>query len=118
MRFDHYHGLNAWGKKCVARMLEAVVEGTITFPNGKTETFRNLSTPAVIKTEVIGQIAGSYVDTVAPLRAYTMRNGRVLEEFVEHTIHCGGPNYYIALRYRGGRVLKQSQWTDKQIQNN
>lgn len=114
MRFDHYHGLNRWGRRCVERKLDAVEEGTITFASGKVVPFRRQAS-AVESIEVIGHIAGAYKDTVAPLHAYKLRSGRVLEEFVQDTIHCGGPNYYIALRYRGGRKLKSSLWTKKEM---
>jgi hypothetical protein len=116
-RTDTYYGLNDWARKSLAKTLPGVVESTVTYANGRTRSRRQENIPAVVKVEEIGRIPG-YEDRplIQPLKAYTMHDGRVLEEYVQEHFHCGGPCFWIALRYRStGRVLKSSLWTHKDI---
>ncbi len=115
MRCDSYHGLSRRGRKIIHRTTAGVIEGTVTYPDGRQVAFRQEGVPSVVKIEVIGTIQGNYVDKVWELHRYTLRNGQVLEEFVQENILCGGPNFYIALRYKNGRVLKSSLWSKKEI---
>jgi len=116
-RTDTFYGLNGWSRKMLAKTLPGVVESTVTYANGRTKTRRQENIPAVVKVEEIGRIP-DYEDSVLiqPLKAYTMHDGRVLEEYVQEHFHCGGPCFWIALRYRStGRVLKSSLWTQQEI---
>lgn len=117
MRTETYYGLNAWARKCIARTLPGVVESTVTYANGRSVTRRRENIPAVVNVDVIGTIPEREESVlIQPLKAYTMHDGRVLEEFVQEHFHCGGPCYWIALRYRStGRVLKSSLWTKEEI---
>lgn len=115
MRCDSYYGLSKRGRKIIHRTTPGVLEGTVTYPGGRQVAFRQEGIPSVVKIEVIGTIAGMYKDEVWELHRYTLRNGQVLEEFVQENILCGGPNYFIALRYKNGRVLKSSLWSKKEI---
>lgn len=115
MRCDQYMGLNKWAQKRVNEKVLARVTATLTKRDGKVvEIDREQEVPVAMIT-VIESIAGAYKDHVANLHRYTMPSGVVYEEYVQETIWCGGPNYYIALRRVGGKPLKQSLWTQKQL---
>jgi len=117
MRTDTFYGLNTWGRKLIARTLPGVVESTITYANGRTATLKREGIPAVVSVEVLGPIPEREDSIlIRPLQSYKMHNGVVLDEYVQEHFHCGGPCYWIALRYRStGRVLKSSLWTKKEI---
>ncbi|HNB22286.1 MAG TPA: hypothetical protein PKZ32_07710 [Candidatus Melainabacteria bacterium] len=116
-RTDTYYGLNGWARKALAKTLPGVVESTVTYANGRKKVRRQENIPVVVKVEEIGRIK-DYEDSplIQPLKAYTMHDGRVLEEFVQEHFHCGGPCFWIALRYRStGRIIKSSLWTKQEI---
>lgn len=114
MRCDQYVGLNKWAQKRVNEKVVAHVVGNVTRRGKVVQIDREQEVPVAL-VSVIGHIAGTYKDHVANLHRYTMPSGVVYEEYVQETIWCGGPNYYIALRRVGGKPLKQSLWTQKEL---
>jgi len=117
MRCDQYRGLTKKARKMVNGVRAGVREvGHSVLPDGTRIPFERDHVPAVTKVEVVGYIKGSYCGRVDVRRRYTMHDGRVLEEFLQSKIHCGGPNYFIALRDTAtGEVVPESLWTDKEI---
>lgn len=116
-RTETFYGLNKWARKLVARTLPGTVESTVTYANGRTAKVKRDGIPAVVNVEVLDAIPEREDSVlIRRLQAYHMHNGVVLEEFVQEHFHCGGPCYWIALRYRStGRVVKSSLWTQKEI---
>ncbi len=114
MRSDTYVGLNKWASKRVNQKMRVRVVGSLNIRGKVVQVDREQEVTVAVVT-VIGAIPGSYKDHVADLHRYTLPSGVVYEEFVQETIHCGGPNYFIALRRLSGQPLKQSLWTREQI---
>lgn len=117
MRFDHYQGLNSRARRMLNRVLEGATESsTVTFADGRSVTTSNKRVRACAKTEVIGFVRGFYKQRAGNRYRYTMHDGRVFEEFVEHTQWCGGPNYFLALRdVATGEVVPCSSWTPGEL---
>lgn len=114
MRCDQYMGLNKWAKKRVNQKVVARVVGTLTSRGKVVQIDREQEVPVAL-VSVIGHIPGAYKDHVADLHCYTMPSGVRYEEYVQAEIWSGGPNYFIALRRVGGKPLKQSLWSDKEL---
>jgi len=114
MRCDQYMGLNKWAQKRVNEKVVVRVVGKLTKRGKVVQIDREQEVPVAVIT-VIESIAGAYKDHVANLHRYTMPSGVVYEEYVQETIWCGGPNYYIALRRLSGKPLKRSLWSQKQL---
>jgi hypothetical protein len=115
MRFDHYEGLCPKARRMLAAKSQITEVGHLIHPGGKMVPFRRDNVPLLVKTEVIGFIPGAYKDSAGDLHRYTFIDGRVYEEYVQETIHCGGPHYFLALRNKKGRELVSTRWTDKQL---
>jgi hypothetical protein len=117
MRCDQYQGLNKRARKIVEGVLKGVTEiGHTIYPDGTKVEFTRDRVTASKKVEVVGYIRGSYKGRAGLRRRYTLHDGRVLEEFLQEKIHCGGPNYFIALRDTAtGEVVPESLWTEKEI---
>lgn len=117
MRVDQYQGLSKRGRKIVNAVLKGVTEvGHTVYPDGNKVEFTREQVPAVKNVEVVGYVKGAYKGRAGLRRRYTFHDGRVLEEFCQSKIHCGGPNYFIALRDTAtGAVVPESLWTDKEI---
>ena len=67
--------------------------------------------------EVVGKIAGTWVNVVNDLHRYTLPNGRVYREFIQCEIWMGGPCYFIALKDKRGRILRRTLWSQDGINN-
>ena len=117
MRCDQYQGLNKRARNLVKGIIKGATESsTITYPDGRTETYSSDRVSVCAKVEIIGYVRGAYVQRAGNRHRYTLRDGRVFEEFVEHIIHCGGPNYFIALRdVATGEVVAASRWKDEEL---
>ncbi len=118
MRFNQYRGLNEWARKNVLKREKVRQHGVNVYADGRRKSFNRWAMVPVARVRVIGTIQNSYNPqlTVAPLREFTMPDGRVLREYVQATIHCGGPVYHTALRdVRTGKPVKASLWTDKEL---
>jgi|AGTN01.1.fsa_nt_gi hypothetical protein len=117
MRCDQYQGLNKGARRLLNRVLKgATKSSTTTFADGRTVSTSNERVRACAKTEVIGYVRGFYKRHVGNRHRYTMHDGRVLEEFVEHKPWCGGPNYFIALRdVATGLVVPASSWKPEEL---
>lgn len=115
MRFDQYKGLNKWAKRTVSATRTVREIGKQVQANGKVVEFdRTVKVPLVQKRRY-SKIRGTYVLFAGDLHRYTLPNGKVLEEYVQETMHCGGPCYFIALRDSNGNPEKRSLWTDDEF---
>lgn len=117
MRTDQYQGLTKGARRLLNRTIAGATQSsTVSFAGGRTVTTTNDRVKACAKVEVIGYVRGSYKQRAGNRHRYTMHDGRVFEEFVEHVIHCGGPNYFIALRdVATGAVVPASSWKDEEL---
>lgn len=116
MRFDQYIGLNKWAKRTV-RATKLVREiGKQIQANGKTVKFDRTVKVPVVQKRRYSKIRGTYVLFAGDLHRYTLPNGQILEEYVQETLHCGGPCYFIALRDSAGNPEKRSLWTDDELE--
>ena len=116
MRFDQYRGLNEWARKTVMKRERAKVTGVMEFEDGRKKRFTRWAMIPVARKKVIGNLAGYYKPVVAQLHRYTLSDGRVLDEYVQATIHSSGPVYHIALKdARTGEPIPESLWTDEEF---
>lgn len=117
MRFDHYQGLCPRARRLVNATLAAQEEGVRRFADGRVVRFVREHVPALAKVERVGRISGQYNNKIAGyLHRYTMVDGRVYEEYIQGTPHCGGPHFFIALKTGNGRVMRTSLWSNAQMQ--
>ena len=115
MRFDQYKGLNKWAKRKVNATNLVREIGQQIQPSGKVIEFdRTVKVPLVAKRRY-SKIRGTYKLFAGDLHRFTLANGRVVEEFVQETMHCGGPCYFIALRDESGQTLQKSLWTKEEL---
>lgn len=115
MRCDQYIGLNAWATKLVSRKTKVHDIGIRTLPGGRVVKLDYWHRVPVARKEKIGKIDGAWNPHVADLHRYTFPDGRVYEEYVQATPWSGGPCYFIALRDKRKRPVRQSLWTDREI---
>lgn len=115
MRMDQYIGLNDWAKGLVYATQTVREVGARILPNGKVESFDRTVRVPLATVEVIGKIEGAWNDHVADLHRYTMPNGSVFEEYIQADPWHGGPCYHIALKNKRGRAVRQSLWTQKEL---
>lgn len=116
MRFDQYRGLNDWAHKNILKKEKVRQHGVNVFADGRVKPYSRWASVPVARVRVIGKITGYYKSHVEVLREYTMPDGRVLEEYIQATMHSGGPVYHIALRdVKTGRPVAESLWTEKEL---
>jgi hypothetical protein len=111
-RCDLYLGLNKWAQKLVTRQTRVA---SLTLANGETLQLPHPLKIAVVEKKAIATISGTYKDEVAKLYRYTFPSGLILEEYLQEKFHCGGPNYFIALRRLNGKPVKKSIWTNEEM---
>lgn len=115
-RFDQYRGLNEWAQKTVRKREKVRIEGTMEFADGRRKRFVRWARVPVARIRVIGKIEGAWNPQVANLHRYTMRDGKVYEEYIQAEPWSSGPVYHIALKdARTGKPVPESLWTDEEI---
>ena len=117
MRIDQYVGLNKWSKDKVLRRERVREIGVRILPSGKNQRFNRWANVPVSRRQQVGIIPGYYKPFVANLYRYTLPGGEVFEEFIQATMHSGGPCYFIALKDKRGNPVPQSLWTDEELSN-
>lgn len=102
MRMDQYVGLTERAQKWIDENVvkETVETVSVSYVNG-VETHRGTASVVGPLAEPYGTIEGAWEDNVAPLMAYTLRDGGTVEEYVQAEMWSSGPMYFIALRYKG-----------------
>ena len=116
MRSEQYRGLNDWARSQVLLREEALVQGTITYDDGRQKAFSRREWFLVAETETIGEIEGAWTDVIANLTRYTLPDGRVFDEYVQDVPWSSGPVYHIALKDAStGKPVPQSLWTDEEL---
>lgn len=117
-RFDQYRGLNEWAQKTVCKREKVRIEGTMEFSDGRRKRFVRWARVPVARIRVIGKITGAWKPHVADLHRYTMADGKVYEEYIQAEPWSSGPVYHIALKdAKTGKPVRQSLWTDEEINN-
>lgn len=105
-------GLNPTARAKVFDQVQEV--GVRIHPNGEREEFdRIVDVPRRdVHVEIIGTIRGAFgAGIIASLHRYTfIYTGRVYEEYVQIAPWRGGPDFFIALKDKRGRVLKTTVW--------
>lgn len=115
MRMDQYIGLNKWAKQRVSETEVVREVGVRILPDGRVVNFDRTGAMTLATKEVVGHIPGVWKEHVADLHRYKMPNGQVFVEFVQAEPWCGGPCYYIALKNKKGQVVRQSLWTQDEM---
>jgi hypothetical protein len=115
MRIDQFIGLNKWAKRKVRATKRVREVGRQIEPSGKEVEFdRTVLIPRLQKCRY-SKLRGAYKLFVGDLHRYTLANGQVLEEYLQATMHSGGPCYFLALRDSSGKPLEQSLWTKEEL---
>ena len=115
MRMDQFVGLNTWAKRKVRRTKLVHEIGKEIRPSGKEVSFDRVVRVSVMQKSAYSKVRGGYKLFVSDLHRYVLANGSVLEEYVQATIHSGGPCYFIALCDSAGKPVKESLWTKAQL---
>lgn len=116
MRIDQFRGLNNWAKRKVRRTKLVREVGKEIRPSGKEVPFDRVRRVPCVVTTAYSKVRASYKPFAGDLHRHTLANGTVLEEFLQATIHSGGPVYHIALRNaESGEVVPESLWTDDEL---
>jgi hypothetical protein len=115
MRMDQFIGLNNWAKRKVRRTKLIREIGKEIRPSGKEVPFDRTVRVPVTQKSVYSKVRASYKLFAGDLHRYVLANGAVLEEYVQATIHSGGPCYFIALRDSSGEAVPESLWTDAEL---
>jgi len=116
MRFDQFKGLNKWAKQKVRRTKLVHEVGKEIRANGKEVPFDRVRRVPCVEKVAYSKVRGRYIPFAGVLHRYTLSSGVVLEEFLQATIHSGGPVYHIALRNAdSGEVLLESLWSDAEL---
>jgi hypothetical protein len=113
-------GLNAWATKLVSATEKATDIGQRIFEDGRVENFRrNVEVPTVTQREN-GSFSGMLGETY-PLLEYTLRDGRIFQEYVQSDEWSSGPVIFLALKQMKINVgtfwdvVPESLWTDEEI---
>jgi len=116
MRFDHYIGLNKWARRKVnaTRLVREI--GKQIQPSGKIIEFDRTWRMPLVKKQRYSKLRGTYKLFAGDLHRYTLPDGQVVEEYLQETMHCGGPCYFLALRDSSGEPLAKSLWTNEELE--
>lgn len=115
MRCDQYIGLNSWASRLVSKKQKIHEIGVRIMSNGKRKRFNRWFRIPVARRVRIGAISGAFDDTVASLNRYIFPDGTVCDEYVQATPWSSGPCYFIALKDKNGKPIRQSLWTANEI---
>ncbi len=115
MRFDQYIGLNKWAKRKVTATKVVREIGKQIQPGGKVVKFDRTVKAPLVQKKRYSKLRGTYKLFAGDLHRYTMPDGQIVEEYLQETMHCGGPCYFLALRDAAGEPLTKSLWTDEEL---
>ena len=119
-RFTQIIGLNRWSTQLVSATEKATEIGRRFFEDGRVEEFeREVQISTATKRE-IGSFGGMFDETY-PLFEYTLKDGRVFQEYVQAEPWSSGPCIFLALKQwarmdEGLIPVSESLWTYEEIQ--
>ena len=117
MRCDQFMGLNEWASNLVDESIDAREIGQVeTIFGDVIEHFSRSVKVLVAKVDECGAYVGMEGDEYA-LKRYTFPDGRVYETFVQAESWSSGPCFFLALKDKDGKVVPESLWGDKDIDN-
>jgi len=115
MRCDQSMGLNERALAIIAPVYRKYQDKiTRTYEDGETVSFQLAGTCNLVKCEPSGEYEG--FDTHR-LMKYTLPNGDVYQEFVQAEPWSSGPCTFLALKDKTGNEVKESLWTDQEIES-
>ena len=124
MRCDQHMGLNGWAETFVAgeQVLQYTEKGTRIYPDGKEEPFERPILGSNVKIEQNGGYDGmfSYMreDDEShdyPLFKHIFPDGRIYYEEVQESPWSSGPVFFLALKDEKGEWVKESLWSEEEI---
>lgn len=116
IREDQIIGLNPWAESLVNKSIKALESGETIFPDGKKIPFaREVFVPEV-KKEVYAHFDGMY-DNKYPLYKHILPDNTVYFEYVQAAPWSSGPCFFLALKDKTGKPIRESLWSEEDIQN-
>jgi len=114
MRCDQPMGLNERARAIVVSQYRKYQDKiTRTYEDGKTAELTQSGQESLVKYEKCGEYHG--FDS-HDLTRYILPNGDVYEEFEQASPWSSGPCMFLALKDKNGDVVKESIWTDQEIE--
>lgn len=119
IRMDQHMGLNDWAINFVAgEQVPAYTEqGVRVYPDGKEEKFGRTITKSSVEMEPSGGHYFGMYGVEHPLSKYTFPDGRVFYEAMQADPWSSGPVFFLALKDENGEWVKESLWSDEEIEN-
>lgn len=115
MRCDQFIGLNPWATRFVGKKQSVHEIGVRIMPNGKRKRFNRWFRQPIARRTKIGHVKGAFNDIACVLNRYVFPDGRIYDEFVQAAPWSSGPCYFLALKDKHGRKIKESLWTEKEL---
>ena len=115
MRCDQAMGLNERARAIVAPQYRKYQDKTVrTYEDGQVVELTQAGQECLIKYEKCGEFNGfGHYD----LTRYTLPNGDVYQEFEQASPWSSGPCIFLALTDKSGNEVKESLWTDQEIES-
>ena len=120
MRCDQLMGLNTWARKFIKGNPDVLLYTdmvTRTYPDGRVETFTKEQRGSDVERFetndcYVGMGFQEYV-----LYQYKMTDSSIYKEDVQAEPWSSGPVFFLALKDAKGAWVKESLWTDEEIDN-
>lgn len=120
MRCDQFMGLNEWALNFVKGDLVFIYREEVTriHPDGHRETLapRPVYESSVKSEESDSFYVGMFGDEYITHK-YTFPDGRVYHENVQAAPRSSGPVFFLALKDENGNWVRESLWTQEEINN-
>jgi hypothetical protein len=114
MRTDQIIGLTGAAKIMITKMVDCIERG-VRIIEGVEEPFERKIRVDLVKKEPSGAKYSGMFDTEYPLYKYTLPNGKVYTEYVQHEPWSSGPCFFLALQDKSGKPVRKSLWSDKEM---
>ena len=116
-RSTSFMGLHERAESFLGKHRRFLYKETVTkeYPDGNsiTTTVDKYDTPRTQYDTYEGMCGEEY-----PLFEYTLRDDKIVQEYVQADPWASGPCIFLALRTKGGQSIKETLWTDKEIEEN
>jgi hypothetical protein len=103
-------GLNDWARNLVDATVEVADKVERSYPCGKHTSFNCKRTVPLARVEILPSHAPLAGGFFVELHRYTFPDGRIVEEYVQHTEKNCDVYVFLALRDSAGNSLPESVW--------
>lgn len=117
IRMTQWCGLNERARKMIKAPMRKYKDRTVRiYDDGQTASFEHEGELPDREADVYDtDTLHSMFDEETPLMQYTMRDGRVYKEVIQCAPWSSGPCIFLCLADGDGNIIKESEWTDEEI---